>query len=328
MGGWGKNVVLRGDFLEFGEFLGGSLEKMREIMYNIPDFYDTCREKPGRRLLRGIRRTAQRECNMRKKHALIWLLLLLSAALPGCTADKAETPLPQLTIGYNEYRPYSYTDEDGNPAGIDIELAQEACRRMGYAPVFTQINWHDRDALLEDGKVDCLWSCYPIMGREDRYAWVGPYMRSRLVVAVLQDSPIRTLSDLGGRGIAVRSAGTAEEILTEKADPRIPRLERIYCLTDMENVAAALRSGYVDACAGLAQTLSELLQNSGVGYRFLEEELERADLAVAFRTGSDPQLRMALEAALNAMHRDGTTARILRNHGLNSTDALGGIDIA
>ena len=265
---------------------------------------------------------------MFRKRTLILMFLLLLAALCGCSEEQKE-PLPQLVIGYDEYRPYSYTDEDGAPAGIDIDLAKEACRRMGYEPVFSNINWHDRDLVLEAGKVDCLWSCYPITGREEQYAWVGPYMYSRQVVAVLQDnSSIRMLNDLEGRSIAVRSAGTAESIFLEQADSRIPEVGRIYCMTEMENVVAALRDGYVDACAGFTATLTELLQNSGVGYRFLDENLINADLGVAFRHESDPQLRTALESVLNSMHQDGTTARILRSYGLNSTDALGGINIA
>lgn len=266
---------------------------------------------------------------MLKRQILVWMLFaLLLAGLWGCGVREEEQPLPQIVIGYNEYCPFSYTDEDKNPAGIDVELAREACRRMGYEPVFKRINWYDRDELLNAGEVDCLWSCYSVSGREEQYSWVGPYMYSRQVVAVLQDNPIRMLSDLEGRTVAVKSATRAESLFLERTDPRIPELEAVYCLMEMENVVAALRDGYVDACAGFSATLTGLLQNSGVGYRFLDENLIISDLGVAFRQGSHEELREALRSALNEMHRDGTTACILKGFGLSAADALEGIDLA
>ena len=39
-------------------------------------------------------------------------------------------------IGCDEYKPYNYFDENGNLVGIDADLAEEACHRMGYEPVY------------------------------------------------------------------------------------------------------------------------------------------------------------------------------------------------
>ena len=41
-----------------------------------------------------------------------------------------------LMIGCDEYKPYNYFDENGNLVGIDADLAEEACHRMGYEPVY------------------------------------------------------------------------------------------------------------------------------------------------------------------------------------------------
>ena len=64
----------------------------------------------------------------------------------------------QLIIGSDNYVPYSYLDSDGNFTGIDVEIAREACRRMGYTPVFKQIVWDNKDIYLKEGAVDCLWA--------------------------------------------------------------------------------------------------------------------------------------------------------------------------
>lgn len=261
----------------------------------------------------------------RKTHLILLLALLL--LLSGCTArpSEADTALPQLIIGSDNYRPYNYLDEDGAPAGIDVELATEACRRMGYEPVFLQINWDEKDQYLADGRVDCLWGCFSINGRESDYLWTRPYMTSRQVVAVRSDSDIYTLSDLEGRTVAVQMSSKPEDIFAGRTDVQVPQVRTLYCLLNMDEVAAALHKQYVEACASHAAALANALDRSGVDYRFLEEDLLRSQLGVAFSPDADPALRDRLDRTLADMLSDGTTRRILESYGLDADKALGGL---
>ena len=69
-----------------------------------------------------------------------------------------------------------------------MELAKEAFQRLGYQPKFENIVWEDKDELLAEGTIDCLWSCYSMNEREDKYQWAGPYLYSRQMVAVRKES--------------------------------------------------------------------------------------------------------------------------------------------
>lgn len=261
---------------------------------------------------------------MRRTYGILFCLTVLLLSLCGCAA-KQEQALPQLIIGCDDYEPYHYTDADGDHAGLDVELAQEACARMGYEPVFVEIDWDARDDLLARGEIDCLWSCYAMDGQEDQYAWVGPYMRSRQVVAVLADSTIGSLADLEGKRIAVRVGGKAEALFLNRTDDRIPQVQNVYSLNETDEISTALRNDYVDAIADYAATVRLSLQSSGVDYRFLEEDLLRLSLGVAFAKDSDAALRDALAAALDEMRTDGTTAQILGHYGVDTVRALGGL---
>lgn len=261
--------------------------------------------------------------NIRKY--LIALTALMLALLPAaCGAQQQPSgDLPELVIGSDDYRPYNYLDENGQAAGVDVALATEACRRMGYEPVFRQISWDEKDLLLESGQVDCLWGCFSMNGRENAYLWAGPYLYSDQVVAVRADSDIYTLADLADRRVAVQISSKAESILSDPTDARIPQLRALYCLVDMDQVATALRKYYVDACASHAEALAGALEKAGVSYRFLDEPLLHAQLGVAFAAGGDTALRDLLAQTLADMEADGTTERIAASFGLNADTALG-----
>lgn len=106
--------------------------------------------------------------------------------LGGCGVKKekeADSELPKIVIGMDYFEPYSYQASDGEYKGIDVELAKEAFRRLGYRPKFENIVWEDKDELLADGTVDCLWSSYSMNGR--RQISVGElYLYSRQMVVV------------------------------------------------------------------------------------------------------------------------------------------------
>lgn len=265
---------------------------------------------------------------MLKKITLLLIAVALAAVpLCACSVKSQDTSqeLPQLVIGYGEYRPYAYTNEDGYVAGLDVDLAREACERMGYKPVFKQIKWEYRDRYLKEGTVDCLWSCFSMDEREGDYDWAGPYMNSRQVVGVLENSSIKNLSDLKGKRIGVKSSTRPEEIFLEHEDKRIPRVETVYCLTDAEELATALRNGYVDAVAGHVGMLRYYLENAGTSYRLLDEDLASALIGVAFAEDRDDSLCDELDRALAEMRSDGTEAAILESWGVDASTALEGV---
>ena len=108
---------------------------------------------------------------MRRKIFMVWacFMLIMGAALPLERAC-AET-LPVLVIGSDEYEPYNYVGADGTRQGVDVELATEALRRMGYTAQFQHIVWENKNEYLENGIVDCLWGSFSMNGREDNYTW-------------------------------------------------------------------------------------------------------------------------------------------------------------
>lgn len=161
--------------------------------------------------------------------------------------------------------------------------------------------------------------------REGEYAWVGPYMNSREVVAVLKGSSIKKLADLAGKSIAVKVTTKPETVFLDREDKRVPKVKNVISLTGAEEMVAALRNEYVDAVAGHAAALRYSLNAAGVSYRLLDEDLMHVKLGVAFAKNSDEAIRSKLRDALDEMLADGTTKAILEKYGIDADKVLEGV---
>ena len=242
-------------------------------------------------------------------------LLAASAALGGLTAcggtDAKNSDLPQILIGSDTYPPYIYLNNDGTPAGFDVEIATEAFRRMGYAARFEVIDWEQKTALVESGAIDCIWGCFSMQGRETLYRWAGPYMVSRQVVAVNADSSIQSLSDLAGKTVMVQSTTKPEGIFLSGSDPRIPQTVEVFSIEDRSVQYAMLACGYVDAIAAHETAILQYMKDNNAAFRILEEPLLVTGLGVAFAKNDSRGLDLQLNDTFAQMREDGTLERIV-----------------
>ena len=242
-------------------------------------------------------------------------LLAASTALGGLTAcggtDAKNSGLPQILTGSDTYPPYIYLNNDGTPAGIDVEIATEAFRRMGYAARFEVIDWEQKTALVESGAIDCIWGCFSMQGRETFYQWAGPYMVSRQVVAVNADSSIQSLSDLAGKTVMVQSTTKPESIFLSGSDPRIPQTVEVFSIEDRSVQYAMLACGYVDAIAAHETAILQYMKDNNAVFRILEEPLLVTGLGVAFAKNDSRGLDHQLNDTFAQMREDGTLERIV-----------------
>lgn len=241
------------------------------------------------------------------------LACLMVMGLLGCGAPqlKPDTSLPKLIIGSDTYPPYVYMDNNGDITGLDVEIAREALRRMGYQAEFVSIDWERKKELVNKGDIDCIWGCFSMDGRKQLYRWAGPYMVSRQVVAVSANSSIETLADLAGKTILVQSTTKPEEIFLGGTDPRIPQLGEVLSTENRSVQYAMLNCGDVDAIAAHETAILQYMQDCNADLRILEEPLLVTGIGVAFALNDTRGLEKQLDETFAAMRADGTLERIV-----------------
>ena len=242
-------------------------------------------------------------------------LLAASAAVGSLTScggtDVKESGLPQIIVGSDTYPPYIYLNNDGVPAGIDVEIATEAFRRMGYAAQFESIDWEQKTNLVESGTIDCIWGCFSMDGREEIYRWAGPYMVSRQVVAVNPESDIYHLQDLAGKTLAAQSTTKPEGIFLRRNDPRIPKLKNLLSMGNRAMIYTLLGKGYADAVGEHETSILQYMKDYDMEYRILPESLMTVGIGVAFDKEDRRSLCQELDKTFREMRQDGTSERII-----------------
>ena len=242
------------------------------------------------------------------------------------TSNETDKDLPVLKIGVTDNDPYVYIDTTGDYAGIDVDIAREACKRAGIRPQFIDISWNDRDRLLKNGDIDCLWCDYSPCYREDVYYWTEPYLSVTVSVAAKKTSGIKSLAHLDESKTIAVIAGSVSERWLLAGDLEISPDVNIKSYGSAELCKAALVKGYVDCWMADVQSLDRLVAQYPGVYRVFADNVMTVDLGVAFENSYEGDYVKKLNTVLFDMDRDGTIKRIVDNYKAGATTGRQGAE--
>ena len=205
-----------------------------------------------------------------------------------------------------DYRPYSYLDDSGEIGGFDVEMAQAVADYYGWTYEAVPFNWDAKDAELQAGSCDCIWSGFTINGREDDYLWSKPYSDNTQMIMVLADSGITTLADLEGKKVGVQTATSAYDMLNDEEGQKALR-DTFASLEVFDTYTVAitdLKAGAIDAIAVDVTRANEAIAKDD-SLALLDEVLGSEQYGIGFRK-NDTELCDKVNAALDALVEDGT----------------------
>jgi polar amino acid transport system substrate-binding protein len=199
-----------------------------------------------------------RGCGARTYRPVCWVgvIVVLAAGLVACGSenDQATTAAldPKvvragtLTVCTSfPYRPFEFK-KAGEPAGFDIDLANEVAKELGLEPKIVNADFDDIQSgqLLNEGKCDVAIAGLTITGERARVLdFSSPYFDAAQAMVVRQGSGFSSLDDLGGAKIGVQESTTGELYVTDNA----PSDAEIVAFPDASDVDDALNQGEVDA---------------------------------------------------------------------------------
>lgn len=216
----------------------------------------------------------------------------------------------KLTVGFDkDFPPMGFVGADGKFTGFDLELAQEAAKRMGLEIAYQPIAWDAKDMELNSGTIDLIWNGFTMTGREDSYLWSEPYMENAQVFVVRKDSKIKEFEDLKKKVVEVQVDSSAEAAL--KTMPELTAIfKELKTAPDYNTGFMDLESGAIDALAMdevvAAYQLSTRKNNDFI---ILDKKLAAEQYAIAFAKTNKP-LRDKLQGVMDAMQEDGTISKI------------------
>ena len=213
-----------------------------------------------------------------------------------------------------DYRPYSFVDDNGENGGFDVEMAKAVCELYGWEYEAVPFNWDAKDAELQAGSCDCIWSGFTINGREDDYLWSIPYSDNTQKIMVKADSGIASLADLAGKKVGVQTATSAYELLNDEEGQKAlaDTFDELNVYDTYTIAITDLKAGAIDAVAVDVTRAQEAMADDD-SLVCLDEDLGSEQYGIGFRM-DDEELCNMVNLALVRLYEDGTVDKIAANY--------------
>ena len=214
-----------------------------------------------------------------------------------------------LIVGFDQdFPPMGFIGDDGEYTGFDLELAQEAAKRLGLEYKPQPIAWDSKDMELESGNIDCIWNGFTMTGREEDYTWSEPYMANTQVFVVAKDSGIASQADLAGKVVECQVDSSAEAALQQVPD-LTATFGQLLTTADYNSAFMDLEQGAVDAIAMDVVVARYQIKQRNADFVVLDDTLAAEEYAIGFKKGNT-ELRDKVQKTLEEMAADGTMKEI------------------
>jgi polar amino acid transport system substrate-binding protein len=146
--------------------------------------------------------------------------LIACAALIGLLTGCGQKTPDRLVVGMElAYPPFEMTDQQGQPAGVSVDLARDLGKQLGREVEIENIPFHGLIPSLQTHKIDLIISSMTATPeRAKSIAFSDPYLTTGLCLLVGKDSGIQSIADAdqAGRTVAVKIGTTGHVYATDK----------------------------------------------------------------------------------------------------------------
>ncbi|AVW93523.1 transporter substrate-binding domain-containing protein [Celeribacter baekdonensis] len=198
------------------------------------------------------------------------------------------------------YPPFNFVNDKNEVVGFDPAIGTEIAKRMGLEAEIVTTAWDGIIGGLLANKYDAIVGSMTITDeRAEVVDFVGPYYTTGRAIFSKPGSGIETLADLDGKKIGVTLGETHEEWAKDKG-------YTVRTYKGLPELIMELENGRVDAIVNDSIAAILALQENGYTYTsFDDPDSAPFGAGIAIRQGN-PELKTAMQAALDEMMADGT----------------------
>ncbi|MCX7821231.1 MAG: amino acid ABC transporter substrate-binding protein [Brevinematales bacterium] len=233
---------------------------------------------------------------------IFFILLLLFS----CNIEKKK-----IVIGVDEFFPPMTFRENNELKGIDVDLAKEVFKKLGYEIEFKPVVWEKIIEELTNKNIDIIWSGLSVT--EERKAVIDfsiPYIETRQVIVTRYNSTIETKEDLVSKIIGVQKGSTGEHSL-KKDSVLVKKLKKITEYDTVEKEIKDLEDGKIDAIVVDEIAAKYFLAGKAGNFKILNEHFGYEIFAVGLRK-EDKLLKEKIDKALTTIMKNGTEEKIFK----------------
>ena len=195
------------------------------------------------------------------------------------------------------FRPFEYTDENGDFVGIDVDIIKAVAEDQGFNIDIQSLGWDAAVTAVQTGQADALLAGASITEERQQNGWIfsdGYYTATQTFV-VPEGSDIESFEDLAGLNVAVKNGTAGADFANELKDEYgftvtvfedSPTMYQdvllgnsAACVEDTPIMADNIKTG------GLALQIPENMHNDGADYGMAIMNEANQELLDMFNTG-------------------------------------------
>ena len=212
------------------------------------------------------------------------------------------------------FRPFEYTDENGEFVGIDVDIIKAVAANQGFNIEIQSLGWDAAVTAVQAGQADALLAGASITKERKDSGWIfsDSYYDSYQVFAVKADSGIESLDDLKGKTIAVKNATAGANYAEELKDKYGFKIDTY---EDSPTMYQAVVLGQADACVEDKPIMADNIKTGGLDLTIVESTASKvAPYGFAIMNEDNQELLDMFNKGLQEIKDNGTYEEILNKY--------------
>ena len=251
--------------------------------------------------------------------SLALAVMLLALSFVGCgnadansgASDSAKT---WIVATDTVFKPFEYTDAEGNFVGIDVEILAAIAEDQGFKYELKSLGWDASIAACQAGQADAMIAGASITEERKSKGWLfsDGYYTCTQSMAVGKDSDIDAFDDLKDKTVAVKTAtqgATFAESLKDKYGFKITYFE------DSPTMYQAVTGGQAVACFEDTPIMITSIKDGNLALKVLENcANEGSDYGLAVFDAKNQEFLDLFNAGLKNIRANGKYDEIINKY--------------